>query len=527
MIIVSAAEMQAMDRQTIEDFGIPGRVLMEAAGRGATRSFLERLYKKGPGRIGIIAGRGNNGGDGFVMARYLAQRGLDVKVFLLAGQDRVQGDAAANLHLLPALKVPVVEIPDKKSFERQKSAMAHIHYWIDAILGTGLTSDVKGYYRQIIEFINSRQLPVLAVDIPSGLNSDTGQPCGISIQAAATATFAFAKIGHLVYPGPQYCGPVDIIDIGIPPFIADKVGARQHLITAPTVHTSVGQRPPDAHKGRTGHLLVAAGATGKTGAAAMTAEAALRMGAGLVTLAIPESLNPILETRLVEVMTTPLADEGKGFMTTAAYGAIAEAAQGKQCLALGPGLGTAAQTRDLVLRMVKEIELPMVIDADGLNHLAGHLAALQKRTAPTVLTPHPGEMARLVNQTVGEIQRNRVAAARDLAMQCQAHVVLKGARTLVAHPDGGVWINPTGNAGMASGGMGDVLTGAIAGLLAQGCSAGEAARAGVYLHGLAADILCADRPWGYLATEVMEALPKAIQQVRCDAPAEPVRNVFF
>ena len=521
MLIVTAGEMQAIDRQTIETYGIPGQVLMENAGRGATRSFLERVYKGGPGSVGILAGRGNNGGDGFVMARYLAQRGIDTRVFLLANADRTTGDAAANLKLLSELGVPVIQLPDHGLFEKQQSVMRHMHFWIDAVLGTGLNSDVKGYFKQALHFLNEQKKPVFAVDIPSGLNADTGRPCGIAVRATATATFAFPKIGHLVYPGAGYCGQIDVIDIGIPPFITDRVAPAQSLITPKTVVETLGIRQPDAHKGRTGHVLVVAGSPGKTGAAAMASAAALRAGAGLVSLGIAATLNPILEALLPEVMTLPLNDNQSGILAGAAYDDIFRASQNKSCLAIGPGMGTSRGTRDLVHRMIREIDLPLVIDADGLNHLAENLQCLEGRSRPVVVTPHPGEMARLTGLSVSRIQADRVAAARDLARKRNLYVVLKGARTVVAAPDGHAWINPTGNPGMASGGMGDVLTGLVAGFLAQGRTTLSAALCGVYLHGLAADLLAAKTPWGYLATDVMNNIPEAIREVLQTPPKPP------
>lgn len=523
MHVVTAAEMQSMDRQTIESFGIPGRILMENAGRGATRTFLENVYPAGPASVGVIAGRGNNGGDGFVIARYLAQRDIDVTVYLLSDRQAVRADAAANLKLLETLNVPVVEIPGPERFAESASAMRHMSCWVDAMLGTGLNSDVKGYFRQVIEFINAGQRPVLAVDIPSGLNADTGRICGVCIHATATATFAFPKIGHVVHPGIQYCGAVDVVDIGIPAYIANQVGVRQNIITAQVVGAIVDRRLPDDHKGRTGHLIVVAGATGKTGAAAMTANAALRAGTGLVTLALPQQLNAIMESQLIEAMTAAIPDQGMGLLTEAAFDSIAEQAAGKQAMALGPGLGTAPQTQGLIRRLVTELDIPLVVDADGLNGLAGQTAVLKRRSAPTVLTPHPGEMARLTGLSTRRIQQDRIAVARDFAKTSGAWVVLKGARTIIAEPDGHAWINPTGNSGMASGGMGDVLTGVIAGLMAQGCTPIEASIAGVYLHGLAADRLAGQTPWGYLATDVIQALPQAVADVLRTPTADPLQ----
>jgi NAD(P)H-hydrate epimerase len=526
MRIVTAAQMQAMDRQTIQEIGVAGQLLMENAGRGATRCFLERIYTAGAGRVGVMAGRGNNGGDGFVMARYLAQRQIEVEVFLLCAKDNVKGDAAVHLKLLPAWKVPLIEIPDENAFFSQYERLTHIAYWIDAILGTGLSADVRGYFKTVIEFINRTQRPVLAVDIPSGLDADTGQPRGVCIQAAATATFGFAKLGHLIQPGADLCGPVAVIDIGLPPVVTPS-GPSHTLITATHVQSVLPRRTANSHKGHTGHALVVAGATGKTGAAALTALSALRTGAGLVTLGVPRTLNPILETLTVEAMTLPLPDDGQGALTSGALNAIQTAMDGKRCLALGPGLGTAPPTRELVLQLIQECPLPMVIDADGLNALAHDLSVLQARTAPAILTPHPGEMARLTGLSTAQIQKDRVSAARRLAAQYNVWVVLKGARTVVAEPDGNIWINPTGNAGMASGGMGDVLTGAMAGLLAQGCPAADASVAAVFLHGLAADILAEQTPTGYLATEVMGALPLAMERLKHNPPEMPVKGPWL
>lgn len=527
MIIVTANQMQLLDRQTIEVFGLPGRVLMENAGRGATHSFLHHIYHREPGRVGVLAGRGNNGGDGFVMARYLSQKGIDVTVFLLSVADKVKGDAAENLKLLNASHVKVVEMPDKESFVTRQSHMRHIPCWIDAILGTGLKSDVKGYFRQVIEFVNAHQRPVFAVDIPSGLNADNGQPCGVCINASATATFAFAKIGHVVYPGARYCGAVDVIDIGIPPAMAKAAKIQQELITGHRIQSILTPRDPATHKGRTGHALIVAGATGKTGAAAMAATSALRAGAGLVTLGIPQTLNTILEGQVTEAMTLPLPDQETGLLLEEAFGDIVASAHSKQAMAIGPGLGTASHTRNLVYRMIKEIDLPLVIDADGLNNLAGRLGCLEGRKSATILTPHPGEMARLTGQTTNQIQKDRISAARHLAVQTRTHVVLKGARTLVATPDGHVVINTTGNPGMAAGGMGDVLTGLITGFLAQGYATLEACCTAVYLHGLAADLLNRKAAWGYLATEVMDTVPLAIQRAVTDPAEAPLGTLFL
>jgi len=521
MYLVTAEEMREMDRRTIESFGIPGRVLMENAGRGATRCLLETIAPRGRHkRLAVVAGRGNNGGDGFVMARYLKQLGFNVTVYLLSNSNAVTGDAAANLSLLKPLDIPLVEMPDHRAFDSNKMDMRHQHLWIDAILGTGLTSDVRDYYRDIIEFINDLQKPVFSVDIPSGLNADTGQPCGTCIQADTTATFAWAKLGHVLHPGATLTGNLHVVDIGIPPGIAESIAPRQDLLTPYSIRRYFRPRPPDAHKGHTGHLLVVAGSRGKTGAAAMTAMSAVRCGAGLVTLAIPESLNPILETQVMEAMTLPVPETSEGTLSKNCLDILLGQMADKKCLALGPGIGVSDQTRNLVHKLLRKATVPVVLDADGLNCIATDTGVLKKISVPVVLTPHPGEMARLTGDTTGVIQSDRIGSARKFAQAFKVHVVLKGARTVIADPDGRVSVNPTGNPGMASGGMGDVLTGVIAGLLAQGFSPASAGRCGVFLHGWTADALSEDvGPVGYAATDVMTALPQQLQKI-LSSPSE-------
>ena len=518
MHLVTTAEMQAMDRMTIESFGIPGRVLMENAGREAARIFRAQFPATAGQTVGVLAGRGNNGGDGHVIARCLRSAGYAVQVFLLCAAERVQGDAAANLGLLFALGVPVVEIPDEPAFDRHAPRMRQIDTWVDAVFGIGLTHEVGGLFARAIDLVNGSGRPVLSVDVPSGLDADTGLPLGACIRARVTVTFGFPKIGLVVYPGAGLCGRVEVADIGIPGPVVDAVAPRQRLLQAVDVRRILPARPADAHKGRTGHLLVIGGSPGKTGAAAMTATAGLRVGAGLATIATAAALNPVMETLVLEAMTAPLPDDGTGCLGAAAVEALAALSRDKSCIAIGPGLGTAPATGELVRGLVRSAGAPIVIDADGLNHLAGRMDTLDGLRVPVVLTPHPGEMARLMGTTVADVQRDRVAAARKLAGERGVHVVLKGARTVVAHPDGGVVLNPTGNAGMASGGMGDVLTGAIAGLICQGVPPAEAAQAAVFLHGAAADHLAAAvGPRGYLAGDVMRELPSAMARLTREA----------
>ncbi len=514
MFLLTAAEMREMDRQTIEAFGLPGRILMENAGRGALQVLMESFPDIGNQNVAVIAGRGNNGGDGFVIARYLAQQNIPVTVYLLSETRQLQGDALSNFNLLGPLNIPIRQCPDIKSFNRCKKEIAHHHILVDAILGTGLNSEVKGYFKTVIDFINSLNKNVLAVDIPSGLHTDTGQPCGTCVRATVTATFAYPKIGHVVLPGETYCGALYVVDIGIPVHIARSVGPRQHLVTQESVRSILEPRPWDAHKGITGHVLTVAGAAGKSGAAAMCALSALRAGAGLVTLGVPESIHPVMEPQALEVMTFPLPETSPGVFSDRAFDVIMGLVSYKRCVALGPGMGTAPETQRLVARLVQSCPIPMVIDADGLNNLAGSTEILKYRKSDTVLTPHPGEMARLIGKSPKDIQADRMGCAREFAKAFKVYLVLKGAKTVIAHPDGHVYVNPTGNPGMASAGMGDVLTGMIAGFLAQGYAIRDAVCLAVYLHGAAADFLAESKgPWGYLASDVMAAIPGAIKTV--------------
>ena len=514
MYLVTAGEMQQMDKETIDNMGIPGRILMENAGAGAFR-FMDRVFPDlAEKSVGVVAGRGNNGGDGFVMARHLYQKGISVKVYLLSEKGRIQGDARANLNILDPLGVPVVDVPDVVAFKKQKAAMRRHDVWVDSIFGTGLNSDVRGHYKEVILFLNALGKPVFAVDIPSGLNADNGQVCGVCIQAQATATFAFPKIGHVVYPGAAYTGKLDIIDIGIPGQVADSVRPHQFVLEKEALRDVIQERDPNTHKGRTGHLLVVAGSPGKSGAAAMTATAAMRAGAGLVTLGVPRSLNPVLESQVTEVMTYALPETTDHMLDNSALGALQELLTGKTCLAIGPGIGTTEETKQLLFQLLEKIAMPVVIDADGLNLLSAKPGVLRSMKIPVILTPHPGEMGRLCGLLPGSVQKDRVGRARHLATAYRAHVVLKGARTVMAHPDGRVYVNLTGNPGMASGGMGDVLTGVIAGFVAQGYAPEDAIHLGVFLHGAAADHLSVhEGPFGYLATDVMKRLPHQIRKL--------------
>ena len=511
MKVVTAETMQRLDRRTIEEAGIPGMVLMENAGRGAAGEILRSYPRIRGGRVAVVAGRGNNGGDGFVIARYLLNHGVGVKVFVLTSPGALQGDARANFAILLQMKAAVSEITDRDVWKANLPHLAGCVLIVDALLGTGLKSEVTGLMGEVINDLNGSGVPIVSVDLPSGLHADTGAVLGTCAKADLTITLALPKRGLFIYPGADYAGRVKIVDISIPPFLIEEEGIRDQLLTFDGLCLALRPRSPVAHKGDCGHVLVVAGSRGKTGAAALACRGAARVGAGLVTLAVPESLHSIMEMKLTEVMTEPLCEEEAGFLGIGSLDRILELMAGKQVLALGPGLSTHDGTVRLIRALVEQSTVPLVIDADGINALCGNLAVLRGVKVPVVLTPHPGEMARLVGSDAREVQRNRLTIARDCARQYGCYVVLKGARSLIADPGGGIAINLTGNAGMASGGMGDVLTGMIAGFMAQGYECAASAQLGVFCHGLAGDLVsCEKGSLGISAGDVLRVVPRVL-----------------
>ena len=506
MKLVTSHQMKAIDRKTIEDYGIPGVVLMENAGRAAAEAAARQAAAIGlGGDILVVCGRGNNGGDGFVAARHLHNKGLSVRICLLAGADQLTGDAAVNYHIARRMGLTIEEMPAAEGFGACLAGAALI---IDALLGTGISGEVRGAARAAIEAINQTNLPIIAVDIPSGINADTGAILGEAVRAECTVTFGLAKIGHYCYPGRRYCGEIEIADISLP---ADLV-AQQHLptnlVTSVEAAALLPPRWADMHKGDAGRLLIVAGSAGMTGAAALAGLGAARSGAGLVTLAVPASLNDILEVKCTEVMTLPLPETAQRSLAPQAAEQIQEFAADCDAVALGPGLSRHPATIELAHALITRLPQPLVIDADGLNACARTPEVFRGRTGPTIITPHPGELSYLLDTPISDIQHDRVGAARRTARDLGCVVVLKGAGTVIASPDGEAWINSTGNAGLASGGVGDVLTGVISALLAGGAPPLAAAVSGVYYHGLAGDVAaCHTGERGLLAGDVLEHLP--------------------
>jgi NAD(P)H-hydrate epimerase len=510
MKIVTAQQIRNIDRRAIKDFGISGPVLMENAAAGIMAE-MDRFFDGLSGmRVAIICGKGNNGGDGLALARRLSICGIAVRVALLASFGVLKGEAKANLFTLRKMDV---EIAQNASVRDISDVVDWSHIVVDAMLGVGLSSPLKGVYAFAAELMNASGKPVVAVDIPTGINADTGEVMDTAVRADLTVTMAALKRGLVLYPGATYAGEVRVVDIGIPTEVIDKEKITTGYLTAETAGGLLHQRDRDAHKGTFGHLLVVAGSPGKTGAAIMAARGALRTGAGLVSVATPHSLVSIVQAQIVEAMGVPSAESIEGTLGIGSDVELLKSAGSMNACIIGPGLSTHYETVQVVRNLVQRLAIPMVVDADGLNALAGSLDILKKVKSPIVMTPHPGEMARLLGSSSSDVQKDRVGSATAFAMKYKVTLVLKGAGTVIATPDGRVFINSTGNPGMATGGTGDALTGVIGSLLAQGYTASQAACLGVYLHGLAGDLAAKEKgEMGMIAGDLIEKIPAAINE---------------
>ena len=512
MRVLDTAQMREADRRTIEEIGIPSIALMENAGRRVADVMASTFDDLAESSVAVLCGRGSNGGDGFVAARALRRRGADVAVFLLGQTADVHGDARTNLDALGSLDVSVTEVPDAAAWAGRRLDIAACDVIVDAIFGTGLNRPLEGMLPAVVDDVNAARVPVVAVDLPTGLAADTHRLIGPAIDADLTVTLAAPKIPLVFTPGSAFAGDVYVAEIGIPERVIDGVaGPRLELVTPVTIRALVPDRADDAHKGTFGHVLIVAGSLGRTGAASLAGIGALRSGAGLVTVAVPRSCVPAVAAAAPEYMTLPLEEEQEGVVGAGALDAVLAAPC--DVIAAGPGLGTGPGAAGLVRGLLARARVPLVLDADALNVCSDHPEWLDARPAAAgdvVLTPHPGEMARLRGCTAQEVQDERLATARGMAAEHGVHVVLKGARTLVAAPDGSAAVNLTGNPGLATGGAGDVLTGVTAAWMAQLAHTADACKAAVYLHGLAADLAAREHgQTGLIASDVAAALGKA------------------
>lgn len=515
MKIVSADEMREIDRITSDRFGVPSLTLMENAGSAVADFVISRYHWAK--RIGVVCGKGNNGGDGFVTARKLVDAGKEVQVLLLANPLELQGDAAVMLS-----KLPLVPAIARSAGELKQHSTFSADVLVDAILGTGFKPPVSGFYAAAIGAINTSRRSVVAVDIPSGADADAmNEQQSVMVRAEAVVTFTAPRLAHIF--GHLTAGPTVIAPIGSP---EDAIisSLQLNVITPRDIAPLVGPRPADSNKGSFGHVLVIGGSLGKAGAAAMAGISALRSGAGLSTVATPKSVQATVAGFHPELMTESLQETDAGSLARRALDSLSGLIRGMTVLAIGPGISRNAETAGLVRALVKDCATPVVLDADGLNAFENRANELDGQNRTLVITPHPGEMARLLGSTIADVQKDRIQTARQFAREHQVIVVLKGNRTLVAHPHGAVWVNTTGNPGMATGGTGDLLTGITAGMMAQHPEDPLlAVLCAVHLHGLAGDV--ARESMGehsLVATDLLPALPEAFRRIRAAAEHESV-----
>ncbi|MCX6829474.1 MAG: NAD(P)H-hydrate dehydratase [candidate division Zixibacteria bacterium] len=512
MKIVTAELMRAIDRETIENRGIPGTDLMERAGSGiAERIRDDILVEPHDWKIAIFCGKGNNGGDGFVIGRYLHQYGCTVSIYYPGPPEKLSADARLNHDRAQKIGLQIINIGHREQLPREIDA----DYIIDAIFGTGFTGSPNGILSDLIAFINSRDIPVIAVDCPSGLNVDTGQHDGVVVKADYTYCLALPKIGLLYSPGRELAGVVDVIPIGIPDDVIQSFQIKENLITPDMVASLLPKRKPDGHKGDFGKLFILAGSTGLTGAATLSALASARAGLGLVTVGCPESLNHILEMKLTEPMTYPLPDvAGKGLLALRGLGAIKKKIAESDAVVIGPGIGRHHETEELIQRLVDALDKPALIDADGLNAFEKNREPLKKEHAGLILTPHPGEFRRLIDEDIPHDLPDKYDLVRKYALMYHAAIVLKESPSIVVDSDGSLYLNPTGNNGMATGGTGDVLSGIIGSFLAQGMTPLDSSVCGVYLHGLCGDLAAAEFGCrSLIAGDLIDHLPEAFAQI--------------
>ena len=518
-VVVTSAEMQACDRYAIDTLKIPGLVLMENAGRGVVE-MMEKHFGSMMGKtVIVLCGKGNNGGDGYVVARHLFNRGAKVIVLLLRKPSEQKGDAKINFESIQKIsskfkKNEILQIKELKSSQVFR-LLPDADIIVDAIFGTGFSGEVRESYNSVIKWVNKAGGKKVSIDIPSGVNADNGEVSNVAVKADLTVTMALRKIGLITGKGMSYAGKVEVVDISMPREVVILREPKTFVVHSDDVRKVLPTRSLNAHKHSVGKIFVLAGSPGFTGAAAMTASTAMKAGAGAVILGTPNSVYPILAKKLTEVMVEPLPDTEEGTLSLAAYDKILNHLKWADLMICGPGISRNQETCQLIWRLILEYNKKILIDADGLNNLSEKISFLKNhKSREIIITPHTGELSRLTGLSSTEIEKNRVTIARQIAKQFRLTIVLKGAPTVTASEDGNVYINSTGNPGMASAGMGDVLAGLIGGLWAQGMNKTEAAYAGVYLHGYAGDL--AKNKYGeksLLAMDVQDFLPKSILEI--------------
>jgi hydroxyethylthiazole kinase-like uncharacterized protein yjeF len=507
MKVSSVSEMRTLDRTAIEKFGIPEEILMENAGEAVHFVLLGELGVKGK-KFVVFCGMGNNGGDGFVVARKIHSNGGEVSVFILGDEGKFKGAAKANLEILSRLPVEVRQID---SLESVRIPVSHCDAVIDALFGTGLTRDVEGLYRGVIELINGSRKKVFSVDIPSGIHGDTGKVMGVAVRADHTVTFGLPKIGALLFPGYDFCGELHVTHISFPPSLYDADSLKIEINLPP----DLPPRDPNGHKKTFGEVLFVAGASTYFGAPYFSSLSFMKAGGGYSRLAAPQSMIPFLANKGSEVVYVPQKETASGAISLENKEALLELSQEMDMVVVGPGISLEEETQQLARELAGEVAKPILIDGDGLTALSKDPDILKRRKAQTILTPHMGEMSRLTKKTVSEIDGNKIEILQRTAGELNAIIILKGAHSLIGYPDGRVCINMSGNAGMATAGSGDVLTGTIAAMFGLGLPIPDAVRKGVFIHGLSGDMAAEERGQdGITAQDILNTLPQALMADR-------------
>ncbi len=518
MKLTTVAEMQNIDYKAIKNYGIPGIVLMENAALNVVKKAKQILISVEGKKILVFCGVGNNGGDGFAVARHLINQGADVKVFLLGSDVDVKADAAINLKILQLMGVKIHQILDEKDLYRIDISLSYTQLVIDAIYGTGFKGVNSGIIAQLIRLINKNNRLVLSIDLPSGMDPDTGEVREECIKATHTVTLGLAKLGLFLEPACRFVGALEVVDISLPKVLLNDASIKRQLITTEWAKSKFLKRDANAHKGTFGHVLIIGGSPGMTGAVCLAAMGALRAGSGLVTIAMPNSLNSIVEQKLTEVMTKPLPENSRGFLGFDAIEPILEISQKMDIIAIGPGMGISEEGEAFLSELLKRIKKPIVLDADGLKLLGKIIDKtpdfIASLSSEIILTPHPGEMAALISIKTEEIQKNRLKIAEAYAKKWGVNIVLKGSKTIVASANGRTYLNVTGNVGMSTGGTGDILTGIIASFMGQGMNIHTAAALGVFVHGLAGDKAVEEMgKYSLIAGDILDYLPRVLLEL--------------
>lgn len=520
MNLVTAKESREADCRVSEELGIPSLILMENAARAVVEVIWQHFEVEPDQKVVVICGHGNNGGDGLAVARHLKNHGVDVRAYVIAAEDSIGGDVLTNLVAVRGAAVPIMHVTRAKDVGQLEADVRNCSVTVDALLGTGTRGEVHGLAATVIPLINAGQGAVCAVDLPSGINADTGAVCGRVVRADATVTLGTVKRGLVLFPGADFVGDLFWGDISAPIYALAE--DRVVLCTDKLVNTCLPKRQADTHKGDYGRVLVVGGSKGMTGAATLAGQAALRGGAGLTRVALPESLNLEFEAGSLEVMSLPLPETGAGTIGPQALNVLGEQLDWADVLAVGPGISRHPETASFLHQLVSTSSKPLVLDADGITAFAGRMDVLEKRNGPMVITPHLGEMAELTGAKVEDLKTDLIASAQAVAGSLNSVIVLKGTRTIIVAPDGETFVNLTGNPGMASAGSGDVLTGLIAALIAQGNEPLAAAACGVFLHGLAGDLASWEIGEAALtAGDLLHHLPRAILHPDLWRPMSP------